>query len=747
MKQAELSLSTTNEPDAGEPSLELAGLVHALLRRVWLIVLCGIAFGLAAAAYVKHLPDQYRSTTVVQIESQSALKPDDSSATDLRDPVVVETVIQNFLTRSLMERVARELNLVDRPGFLGRTDGSPASEADVVSILSSATSAAARPRTLLVDVSFTHPDPTVPQELARTIVEQSLLQNTEQQIMHAEAQNQLLLKKAAELKTKLSKSEKAVQEYKNQMESVSVDAGRNLVESKLQGLSGSLTAARNERLRIESDLNLFKAVPKGDSDRLIGIAGVASDPQVAAATSRVKTFESEIQTLSDRYRQKHPKMIEARNRLEDAKAAQLEGVRTAPDRVAARYAGAQANERTLEKAVAEQEKDLLKLDEMTTPYRALQQELAADRALYDGVQKRLKETALLMDFKPVTFRIVESAGTAHPLPNQRLLIIIAGVFGGVLLAAALVAAIFLLDSSVKTVDEAERLLGLPVLAAVPIWRKGRSPESALTLFDQPDSPCAESFRSLRTAVSLLGPADRRKVILFTSAVPSEGKTLTAANTAIALAQQGLRTVILDADLRRPALSRLLLAEDAKLRKSAEYTIGVDGTWRRGREEDTKPPGIAEYMIGESPAPRPTKVENLFFLPAGGKAPNPAELLASPRFAELVETMKQQFDRVIIDTAPVNVVSDTLSIVKTAQTIVLVVRNNSTSRKVVRRALELLRRAHVRPDGIALNFMPHWSGIGSHYYYSSDEKYGGEETYSSSYQPPAPGRPDAASAAT
>lgn len=715
MKLSDLNLSNTKAAETDEPSLELAGLLHLFLRRSWMIALGAVACGLGAGAYVQKIPELYQSRTVIQIESQPAkpIRTEDGNTENLRDPVVMETVIQNFRNRSLMERVARELDLPNDAAFLQRKEPLPASDNEVLSRLGSSALVAARAKTLLVDITFTHADPQVARRLAGAIVDQFLLQNAEQQVRQVEAQNNLLVQKAAELKANLDRSEAAVQDYKNRMESVSIDSGRNLVESKLQGLNADLTAARGARIRIESDMNVVRGLVARDADKLLNVPSIASDTQVVAAGTRLKALEAEIQVLQDQYRGKHPRMIEARNRIEEAQTIKSEAVRGAPDRLEAQYQAALAAEKALENAVGEQEKELLKLDAKVTPYRRLLQELDVNRALFDSVQKKLKETTLLLDIKPANFRIVENATPALRLPNRRLLIAIAAVLGGALLAASALAAVFFLDSSIKTVDDAERWLRLPVLSAIPTLRKVHSPQQALALLGEPDSPVAESFRSLRTALSLLGPVDERKVILFTSAVPSEGKTLNAVNAAIAFAQQGLRTLLIDADLRKPAVTQLLMSKRPGL------------------------PGLAEYMVGAQVGLHTTEVPKLSVMPAGSRAPNPAELLNGDRFAELIEMVRVKFDRVVIDTAPVNVVSDTLNIVSAADTVVLVVRNGSTPRKVVRRALELLARAHVRPDGIALNFMPTWSGIGSHYYYSSDKKYGGKETYGTNYQDSAP----------
>ena len=710
------SLEHGGDLDGGDSSLELQGMLHAMLHRVWVIVLGAVLLGSLAAWYVRKLPDQWESRSTLQIEAaatQPVGKEDRPETTDLHDPMVMETVVQNFHNHGLLEAVSKQLNLAENPAFLRRNTGMPAPQGEIDGRLNAGLFVTPRAKTLLADVTYRHPDASVARQVASSLVEQFVAQNTEQQLRQAEVQNTLLAQKAAQLRDKMKRSEEAVQAYKNKVESVSMDTGRNLVEAKLQNLNNSLSEARNERLKVESDLHLLQSVTNRTTERLLGIASVAADPEVVAAQARVKTLEDEIRAMEDRYRAKHPRMIEAHNRLDQAKAGVDSAVKAAPDRLSARFDGAAASEQTIEKAAAAQEKELLRLDEKATPYRALQQELEADRALYDGVTKKLKESSLVMDIKPVNFRIVEPATAAYPIKSYRVLLLISGVLAGALLGAALLAVIYFLDSSIKTVDDAERILGLPVLSAVPLLSKVKSPAELLSLLSRPDSPVAESYRSLRTALSLLGPVASRKVFMFTSAVPGEGKTLTTANTAVAFAQQGLKTVVLEADLRKPMLARLFF------------------------DPAEKKTGISEFLVGESPVPHATEIPNLFVLPAGGMAPNPAELLAGPRFAELVEQLKGQFDRVVIDTAPVNVVSDTLSILATAQTIVLVVRHGLTSRKAVRRALELLRRAHAKADGVVLNMMPQWSGIGHHYYYSANSKYGGEGTYGTNYPGRAP----------
>lgn len=221
------------------------------------------------------------------------------------------------------------------------------------------------------------------------------------------------------------------------------------------------------------------------------------------------------------------------------------------------------------------------------------------------------------------------------------------------------------------------------------------------MLKEPDSIAAESFRSLRAGLSLLGPEDERKVLLFTSAVPSEGKSFSSTNYAVSLAQQGHRTLLIDADLRRPSIHKIF-----------------------GTTRDL--PGVTDVLVGRAElaaTARTCEVENLYVLAGGSKAPNPAELLSSQSFAEVVAEATRQFDRIVIDSAPVLAVSDTLIITPYVQSLCLVVRSGHTPRNAVQRAIGLLEGVGNRPVGLVLNRLPRKSGI-SYYYYYSEHGYGG-----------------------
>ena len=346
-----------------------------------------------------------------------------------------------------------------------------------------------------------------------------------------------------------------------------------------------------------------------------------------------------------------------------------------------------------------------------------------------------------------------------PRPTRVLAL---GLLGGLAVGLAFVFGADALDRSIKTVDQAESTLGLPVFAAVPettdesrVSRLKRRTKRTFrssnyrVVVETPESPAAEAFRNLRAALSLLGPEAERKVSLFTSALPSEGKSFTSANYSLALAQQGYRVLLIDGDLRRPNMHKIFRFKDAG-----------------NNSEEDMAPGVTDCLVGEAsiasaarqiPAGEIQIVDEniavtgniltatggeLSVLAGGRRAPNPAELLSGPSFARLVAEASDLFDRVVIDSAPVLAVSDTLLMAPLVQTVCVVVRANKTvcivvraaktPRPAVRRAITLLAKSGIRPAGLVLNRLRRSRGVGYYYHYAS-HGYGKEEgAYSRSY---------------
>jgi succinoglycan biosynthesis transport protein ExoP len=332
-----------------------------------------------------------------------------------------------------------------------------------------------------------------------------------------------------------------------------------------------------------------------------------------------------------------------------------------------------------------------------------------------------------------------------PVPSKAVTL---GLLAGLAVGLAFVFGADALDRSVRTVDQAEAIFSLPVLAAVPETKatdlkdaiKAEQADGAITyrlVEEAPGGPVAEAFRNLRAALSLLGPEEERKVFLFTSALPNEGKSFTSVNYALSLAQQGHRVLLIDGDLRRPSIHKVFPRSD-----NGSHPVPPDETH-----------GIVDYLVGAAELPNAVRVVltaetetfvdrrsrsgvprygQLSILAGGRRAPNPAELLSGHSFKDLIEAASQQFDRVVIDSAPILAVSDTLLMVPYVQTTSIVIRASKTPRNAINRALSLLGATGNRPAGVILNRLPKRRGAGYYYYYASHGYGAGEGSYAGRY---------------
>jgi polysaccharide biosynthesis transport protein len=705
--QTRLSPPSTNT--AAESENDLLLLCRVIWRKLWLVGLISAGCVGVAVLHIVRTSPVYRSTAGIQIEQQEqkVINIDAVTKQDLSQNEVLKTFEQGFRKRSLMERI------VTANGLKGVAELAPKgrvfnSDDDIVDFLLERSKASLRTGTRLIDVSFDHEIPRLARSLAQSIVEQSIQLGFDESYNAAEGASKFLVSEVDKLRQRLEKSEQTLQEYREHVGSVALQDQQNIVVEKLKQISSSLTVVKADRLRLATDYDQISAARR-KPEGLFNISSVAEKPAVLALRTAVINAENEIGGLSERYTEFHPKMILARNRLNEARKAMDEVVANVAESMNNQVLAAAAREAGLEQALQEQEKTALVLSRQAIQYHVLQREVDSDRSLYQSVLNRLKETRLTMGIQPLACRIVEPATLPRMVKPQKVNALAIAIVGGLLLGCGLVLALHTMDTSIRTVDDAERLLRLPVLGAVPRENLPGKSGGLLLLSNKRDSFAAEAFRSLRANLLLLGRAEERKVFAITSAIPGEGKTFTSSNLAITFAQQGLRTLLIDTDLRLPSVEKLFFPKS----KAAA--------------------GVSDYLIGHATLTtvlRRTEVPNLVCITAGRLAPNPAELLGQQGMEGLLKEAGPLFDRIVIDTAPVNAVSDALIVAKYVQTICLLIDANKTPGKAAIRALEQLRRIGAPVSGTILNRLPVSAGAGYYYHYSSNKRYGHDGAYAS-----------------
>ncbi len=781
---------------------------HSFLERIWIVAICVLAGLFLALGNLARTPKLYQGHTLLEVEFQEPtfIAADDPTtrmrSSFLASQDALRTIEQNLTNQTLLARVVRSEGLAQDGGraLLGQsvvTDKSssasermePSQAANKTQNASGVTTftpleetlgramvgmvkPAIRRGTRLIDLYVTHHDPAMAQRLAEAIGREYIRNSIERRASLSEDALRYLLEEEERLKRNLQKSEAAVAEYKaknpdalqlgggtaatGSQQGAGAGSGGSrggLVEDNLQDINGKLTAARADQIRLEGELQQVNQIGN-NIDALLAIPSISAAPMVMDARRSIIQLEAGITTYALRYKDKHPKMMaakaalaEAKDKLHQAVLAQPALMRNAIDQI-------KATEASLQQALQNQQGVAVNLNRTAIGYQELARQAETDRALYESVIRQIKETNLTKDVKANAVSVVEhSPFPTFPVSPRPTKTILLGLLGGFALGLVFVFGLDALDRSIKTVDQAESTLGLPVFAAVPdttdegpvsrLKRRTKAFGSSnyRVVVETPESPAAEAFRNLRAALSLLGPEAERKVSLFTSAVPNEGKSFTSANYSLALAQQGYRVLLIDGDLRRPNMHKIFRFPDAKKRNNSG--------------EDT-PPGVTDCLVGEADLASAARVippgeiqlvdesieltgkiltatgGQLSVLAGGRRAPNPAEILAGPFFGQLITKAANLFDRVVIDSAPILAVSDTLLMMPHVQTVCIVVRASKTPRPAVRRAITLLAKSGIRPAGLILNRLRRSRGVGYYYYYAS-HGYGKDEgAYSRTY---------------
>ena len=745
----------------------------AIRSRAWIVILCVVIATLWGVFSAATQPTLYRAQTVLFIEQVKSkvlnIKVEDVRDDQIRSIDMINTLVDLLRSYPFALRVVNRNKLTRDTEFLRAAgfSGSETTPERAAAALTKMVFISYRLNTRLIDISIVSRVPAASVKLSNEYAEEYLHYIQDQKDEASRSATTFLMSESDRLRKKMRASEEGMQGFREReraasMESMLAEAQTQISElSKRQGLIDS------KLTQINTDLEVARA-SEGKPEALLRLPSVAGEPKVAALTAQLSALEKQFALIEQRYRAKHPQYISVKTQIDLARkdissvlsdvVGLLESMRTS--------LLAQQSATKIEREGAE--KRLLDITGKTIEYNDLKRELESDRALYDAVLGRIKEVDVTKELSDSPVQIQEKATGFMLVSKPPLVVLLRAILAGLGAGIAIALALHKLDTSVKTVDQIEKLTSLTVVAAVPqiggasesalgllsrqqfnqfraalqsclpiLRDKGRTLSKRLTdvhdtlrptlamlgnpnmgssiargselvVKDDRSGLVAEAFRSLRTTVAMNTHVENQRTFLFTSAVPSEGKSFCNANFATTLAQQGLKTLLVDADLRKPTISKIFFGMNRK-------------------------PGLSEVLLGTSTladAVSTSGVEGLSILTAGGRAPNPSELLAGQGFREFLNEALSRYDRIVVDSAPVLAVSDTLLIAPHIEVLCLVVRSFMTPGKMVTRALKSLRDVHVNPAGIVFNFIPTGAGAYYAYYYSGKYygTYGGKEVY-------------------
>src|SRR5947207_3548077 len=389
--------------------LDLRQMYYTIRERVWIIAFCLLLAALASATYLMRTPKIYAAKGVLQVEQEEAkvLNIQRVQQEDLQTLEFLKTVEQTLQSRTLLERVIDTNHLLEDPRLVLVTMQKP-SKQQLAARLQKMVEVRLRKGTRLIDIKVEHTEPTLPALIANSLVREFLRQNQEYSSSASEDATLFLRKEAEGLKYKLEASENALQNYKEQMQSASLEERQNVVVDKLKELSMKVTEANSQRIMHETAFKQVEALGTNASALMV-LPAIANDPAIVEIRGNIAKKESEVANLRQRYKAKHPKMIQAESELAEWKSNLRKAILNVPQTIRNGYESAKAAEQALEKALREQEAAALDLNKQAIRYNVLARDIESDRALYQSVLSRIKETSLTRDLKPDRVRVVQVA--------------------------------------------------------------------------------------------------------------------------------------------------------------------------------------------------------------------------------------------------------------------------------------------------------------------------------------------------
>lgn len=680
-----------------------------LFRFWWLILLCVIVAMLGSFSWAQRQLPVYTTKAVVEVAQQEerivnvqAVKSENPGGMDY-----ILTVAESLKADAVLLGAAKNSDLYEELRRSGMAD------AAIVKLLAMKVSTVWRKGTRLIDVVATDVDPARAAKLSNSVVEQYLALATLNRSTISGEATEYLKEQAKRIDEELTKAHKDVAEFRLKHKNLPLDEATGSSVERAAQLSARLLDAKALYSSLVADVERARAIPPDDHDALLKISSLAMIPAVASARTALATREQEFEILKRRYLELHPKYIRAVENIDIARTALRRLLGDASPLLEERAAQTAANVKNLEDAVAAMGQENSSLNGILIPYQELRQKVETLQKRYDEITGRIADIGMKekrADRVPVYLAAAAMVPSVPDRVSTPSLLLRAAI-GGILLGLGIIFLIDRLDQTYQSVEHVEAEMGVPVLAAIPDDSLEKRKLGGLPLVSDRQSIQAEAYRTLRATLSLLGDESRRKVFLVTSAVPGEGKSRTSGNLAVAFAQRGLKTLLIDADMRRPSQQNLFSNDLRPTEAAIAATVKEDAGGKAGKLN-----GLSEYLSGEaslSDVCQATTVENLTVLLAGGRCPQPADLLAQKAFVDLLVRAQELFDRVVIDTPPVNSVADALVMAPSAHAVCLVVHSGSTSRRAVQRAIESLRRAKGNTVGVILNRQR--AGVYGYYY--------------------------------
>lgn len=709
---------------AGEGGLEnedlsLGNAVRVVRKRKRIILATALVCGLIAVLATLVLRSHYKSVAVIEVEQdqenplQSSLgavaatggAPDDPKTqvqTEVSvlqsDDLALQTIEQtHFEAHTNKDRPSEEKNLP-----LAQT---PKTRVALLGEFSRHLTVTPIEGTRLVQVGYTDTDPKFAALTTTTLINQYIRQRMLRRNSSTSQATDWIGAQIADVGKKLEASQQALMDYQRKSGLLSLPAAggatgvgatagtgvRSPAVDSLVQLNQSLVAAQTDRIAKEA---IYRVVVSGDQDALASVAGsqlsnneVKDPTQAAMYTGLINlrqqqgALDLQLSTAKQNYGAKNPHLIELQKQSDELKRQIRDEVKAIIDRASLDYRTAVKNEAGLREAYNNALNKTGDASASQVHLTSLQQEADSDRALYQDLYTKLEQSRLAVGTQASNIAIISKAlPPADPSYPRPFLYPLIGVLAGLLLGLLAAFIVEGADNSIALPSEIERLTGLPVLASIPLSGNGAGGQPGGWLKSEPQGLAAEAFRDLRTNLVALKGDSAAKTLLVSSPLPSEGRSSTVYNLAVSFAMTGQNVLIIESDLRKPTLDQYAGSAKGK---------GLSA-WLTSSES------VQGLIVPDAGVP------GLSIITAGSAVTNPAELLGSARFDELLARCREAYDLILLDSPASLIVTDAAVLSRKVDGVILLAKSGSTSRLALERAVQQFDRNRVPLLGVALN---------------------------------------------
>lgn len=511
-----------------------------------------------------------------------------------------------------------------------------------------------------------------------------------------------LRNQAEDVRRQVEDAEKAMQDYRAKYNLASLGQNRDVVIQKVGSIGSTLVKIEMNEIELQGildNVDRFQAAKRPLTD----LPQILAVPQVAQAKAALETLHEQRLLLEERYLARHPKMkenelqtIEARRQLEEGITKAVAELRTNHD-VALRY------EKQLRSELAAAEAKARDLDKVTVDYGFLEQNVQAKRATYARLTERMNEASITGQMDNINIRVFDSAWVPSvPVGNPLGMTLIIAACAGVACLVVFPIAIGLFDTRIKTTGQVESVLGQKLLGVLSRIKQPNAAKRAQAFLHDKDGQLTESYRGLYSEIEIASTLAYPKSLLITSSVPNEGKSLIACNLASVFSSHGRRTLLVDCDLRRPALHNYFETE------------GKEGWIQWLQQPANERPTLPSAIVNLAP--------RLDLLPAGAVPSNCTQMLEQLSHAGVQKQLLASYDLVIFDTPPATIFPDALLLARSCHEMIYVCLFSSVRLNTVKRALTHLASSGVHCLGVILNLMPANTEYGYYNYGAKSAKY-------------------------